>query len=320
MVWEHRRPDLVLVTGTAHPGLAAHLAQQLGVDLGACGVERFPDGEVSVRIETPVRRRAVVLLQPTGPPVDAHLVELLAFVDALRRAGAGRITAVIPYFGYARSDKRQGRAEPIGAAMVADLLEAVGVHEVITVDLHAAQIEGFFRIPVESLTAVSALLPAVRRMIGPDTVVVSADAGRVRMATKFAEALGRPLVVIHKRRRSGSDTEVACVAGDVRDRPCLIVDDMIATGETVAEDARGLREAGARGEIVVAATHGLFLPGAGARMAAAGVAAVVVTDTLAVPHADVPGLEVISIAPLVAAAILQMVVAKMPADAAATWV
>ncbi len=182
------------------------MATHLGIRLGASAVERFPDSEVAVRLLEPVRRKEVFILQPTSPPVDEHLVELLAFADAVRRSAAERVTAVIPYFGYARADKRHARREPITARMVGDILQAVGIEHVITVDLHAPQIEGFFRIPVDSLTAVPVLSDAIRsRVPAEHAMVVAPDAGRVRMATQYAERLDVPMVVLHKRRESGSE-------------------------------------------------------------------------------------------------------------------
>src|SRR5215211_6638538 len=162
--------DFTIFAGTANTELAEGIARELGVRLGACAVERFPDGETSVRLDEPVRGREVFIVQPTSPPVNDHLVELLAFADACRRASASRVTAVVPYFGYARSDKRHGRREPISARLVADLLQTAGVNHVITFDLHASQIEGFFRVPVDSLTAVSILCDSLKQRLAADTV------------------------------------------------------------------------------------------------------------------------------------------------------
>jgi len=170
--------EFVIFAGTANPDLARAVARELGVRLGACAVERFPDGEVSVRLEESVRGREVFVVQPTSPPVNEHLVELLAFADACRRASAARTTAVVPYFGYARADKRHGRREPITASVVADLFEAVGIAHVLTVDVHAPQIEGFFRIPMDSLTAVPALCEALGGRLHGGAVVVSPELTR----------------------------------------------------------------------------------------------------------------------------------------------
>ena len=296
--------NFTIFTGTANPELAGRIADELGVPLGTCTVERFPDGEISVRLEEPVRGREVFIVQPTSPPVNEHLVELLAFADACRRASAARITAIVPYFGYARSDKRHGRREPITASMVAGLLQAVGIDHVVTIDVHAPQIEGFFRVPVDSLTAVAVLSNALRDQLPGGTVVVSPDAGRMRMATEYAHRLEASVVVLHKRRESGTETTVTHVVGDVRDRACLIVDDMISTGGTIAESIEALLAAGARPEITVAATHGLLLRDARDNLAHEAVREVIVTDTVAAGRSW-RQLRVISVAPLIAGAIRQ---------------
>src|ERR671935_73778 len=186
--------DFIIFSGTANPDLAAAIARELGVRLGRCQVERFPDSELSVQLLSSVRRKEVFILQPTSPPVNDHLIELLACADACRRASAGHITAVVPYFGYARSDKRHGRREPITASMVADLMQAVGIDHVVTIDLHASQIEGFFHIPVDSLTAAPMLARAVALRHPDAAVIVSPDAGRVKMATEYAHLLDVPVV------------------------------------------------------------------------------------------------------------------------------
>jgi ribose-phosphate pyrophosphokinase len=295
--------DFIIFAGTANPELAANVARELGVRLGACAVERFPDGETSVRLDEPVRGREVFVVQPTSPPVNEHLFELLAFADACRRASAERVTAVVPYFGYARADKRNGRREAITASMVADLMQAVGIGHVVTVDVHTPQTEGFFRVPVDNLSAVGVLADALRERLPAGAVVVSPDAGRVKMATEFAVRLSTPVVVLHKRRESGTETRVTHVVGDVRDRPCLVVDDMISTGGTIVESVKALLEAGARPEMTVASTHGLLLDGAREKLTRAGVREVFVTDTVPATEKGWPQLRVISVAPLVAAAI-----------------
>jgi ribose-phosphate pyrophosphokinase len=292
-----------IFAGTANPALGAAIARELGVPLGACAIDRFPDGEVAVRICEPVRRKEVFLVQPTSPPVNDHLVELLALADACRRAAAARLTAVIPYFGYARADKRNGRRDPITGRVVADVLEAVGIGHVVTVDLHAAQIEGFFHAPVDTLTAVPTLCRALRDRLPADVVVVAPDAGRVPLATHYAQCLKTPVVVLHKRRESGSETAVTHVVGDVAGRACLIVDDMISTGGTVAASVTALLHAGARPEIIVAATHGLLLPGARDKLHHPAVREVVVTDTVGRAGGEWPDLRVVSIASLIGGAL-----------------
>ena len=298
--------EFILFAGTANPALAAAIAAELGIRPGASTVERFPDGELAVRLDEPVRRREVFVVQPTAPPVNDHLVELLAFADACRRSNAARITGVLPYFGYARSDKRHARREPITASLIARLMEAAGVDHVVTLDLHAAQIEGFFHIPVDSLTAVPTICRALRERLPAGVVVVSPDTGRVPMATEYAHRLGTSVVVLHKRRASGTETDVTHVVGDVRDRPCLVIDDMISTGGTIARAVEALVAAGARPEIVVAATHGLFVGEARAKLNHEAIREVFVTDSMALNDPSWPHLHVVSVAPLIAGAIRRL--------------
>ena len=306
--------DFTIFAGTANPALGAAIVQELGVRLGACTIDRFPDGEVSVRICEPVRRKEVFLLQPPSPPVNDHLVELLALADACRRAAAARITAIIPYFGYARADKRHGRRDPITGRVVADVLEAVGIAHVVTVDLHAAQIEGFFHVPVDTLTAVPTLCRALRDRLPSDVVVVAPDAGRVPLATHYAQCLKTPVIVLHKRRESGSETAVTHVVGDVTGRACLIIDDIISTGGTVAASVTALLHAGARPEIIVAATHGLLLAGARDKLRHPAVREVFVTDTVSGAGSERPPLRVVSIASLIAGALSRFLAAGSTDD------
>jgi ribose-phosphate pyrophosphokinase len=299
--------DFTIFAGRANVALATSVAVEMGARLGACSVEHFPDGELSVRLDEPVRGRKVFIIQPTSPPVNDHLIELLAFADACRRASAAHITAVMPYFGYSRADKRHGRREPITASMVADLMQAVGVNHVVTIDLHAPQIEGFFHIPVDSLTAAPVMAEALRPGLIAGTVVVSPDAGRMRLATEYARLLGAPVAVLHKERASGVETRVTRVVGDVRDCPCLIIDDMISTGGTIAESVDALLDAGARPQFTVAATHGLLLHGSREKLARLETREVLVTDTVAPPAHDWPQLRVVSIAPLIASALRRFI-------------
>lgn len=296
--------EMIVFGGTANPDLAAAIASALGATPGDCEVERFPDGELTVRIGQSVRDRQVFIVQPTSPPVNDHLMELLAFADACRRAAASRIAVVVPYFGYARADKRVRRREPITAGLVAELMEAAGVTQVLTVDLHTPQIEGFFRIPVDSLSAVPVLANALAEDLPEDAVVVSPDAGRVRLATEYAHRLDRPLVVMHKERTGGATTRVTHIVGEVESRHCIVIDDMISTGGTLVETFHALHDAGAREGHVAVATHGLLIGDALDRLIAAGARKVFVTDSVAVPDAD-EVVRVISIAPMLADAIRQ---------------
>ena len=223
--------------------------------------------------------------------------------DACRRASAEKIIAIVPYFGYARSDKRHGRREPIMASMVALVAQTVGIDHLITMDLHAAQIEGFFQNAVDILSGVPVICDAIRDRVPPGTVVVSPDEGRVKMAAQYAQRLKRPVIVIHKHRETGSAVHALRVVGDVQERPCLIVDDMISTGGTIASSVDALLRAGARNEIFVAATHALLLPGSREKLDHPAIRNVFVTDTVPVKREALPRLSVITIAPLLAEAI-----------------
>ncbi len=293
----------IILSGTGNAPLAAAVAAELGVSLGPCTIERFPDGELVVELGQSVRGREIYLLQPTAPPGNDHIMELLRLADACRRAAAERVVALVPYFGYARSDRRGRRRTPITASLVAELLMTVGIDQVVMVDVHAPQIEGFFHIPVDNLTAVPRLCAALRPRIPPDAVVVSPDLGAVRLATAYGEGLGLTTVLCHKQRLSGTSVRVERIVGDVRGRACLIVDDMITTGGTVAECMQALKEAGALPVGLVAATHGLLVAGARERLAAAGVRELFVTDTVPLAAGGVPEVHVVSVAPLLARAI-----------------
>jgi ribose-phosphate pyrophosphokinase len=299
------RSGLAIVPGSAHPALAAEVARIVGARVVPAQVDRFPDGELSVRLLEAVRGQAAVILQPTGPPVDTHLVELLALADACRRAAADRVIAVVPYFGYARGDRRHGRREPIMASLAARLIEAAGVTHLIAVDLHAPQIEGFFHIPVDDLGPFSVLVDAVRPALPPDVVVVSPDLGRLALATRVADELHTYAAVVHKRRLSGAESRPLRVIGDVRDRACLVVDDMISTGGTIAGCVDALLRAGARAEILVVATHGLFVAGAEDRLQLPAIGGMWVTDTLPQPDVGLPR-TVVPVAPLIAEAVRRL--------------
>jgi ribose-phosphate pyrophosphokinase len=295
--------ELAIVPGSAHPALATDLAGCLGAPALAVERERFPDGELFVRLGASVRGRTAVIVQPTGPPVDEHLVELLAVADACRRAAAERIVAVVPYFGYARGDRRAAPGTPIMASLVARLIERAGVEQVVTVDLHAPQIEGFFDIPIEDLATAPVLLPVLREIVPSDVIVVSPDLGRIGLATSLAEQLGTTAAVVHKQRTSARASRARRVVGDVAGRACLIPDDMIATGGTIRVAVEALLAAGARPDVTVAASHGLFLPGAADQLSHPAIRRIVVTDSLPQASDAPPERTVVPIAPLLADAI-----------------
>ncbi len=284
---ESNAESAILLAGSGSRHLVAAIERELGLSFGACVVDRFPDGEVSVQLGTSVRGRDVIVVGATSPPVNDRLIELLAIADACRRANAQRVVAVIPYFGYARSDRRDGRRSPIMARLAADLIEQRGVAHVMVLDVHTPALEGFFSVAVDHLTAVPLLATAVAKVAPPDAVLVAPDQGAVRLANRYATQLGLPVAICHKERVGAADVRVSRVTGDVRGRACVIVDDMISTGGTVAESARAVLAAGARPRPLVAATHAVFAPGALDRLAAAGIAAVFTTDSIA-PSPDPP--------------------------------
>lgn len=298
--------DFLLIAGSASAVLAREVARTLGMSLAPCTIERFPDGELSVELGESVRRREVVLIQSTSPPVNDSLMELVLLTDACRRAAAAHITAIVPYFGYARADRRKGHRAAVSARAAATILESAGVGHLVTVDVHTAQVEGFFSIPIDDVAALPVLANAPDIAGDADTVIVAPDLGAVSRARDWSRCLDRPMALCLKQRRSGTTVEFTGVVGDVRGMSCLIVDDMISTGGTVAGAAHALREAGARDVRAVVATHGVFAPGAVERLTAAGVPRIVVTDTVAAhgPPADgAPTAEIASVAALLATVI-----------------
>jgi ribose-phosphate pyrophosphokinase len=294
---------LTAIAGTANSSLAASIAQGLDVALCPRTLRRFPDGELQVRIEQSVRGHDVYVIGPTSHPVDEHVMELLFLADACRRAGAARLTAVVPYFGYARQDRRAAGREAVGAAVIARLLEDAGFARIVGVDLHTPAIEGFFRIPLEHLSATKLLADAVRTT--PDSVIVAPDLGSVKLAQRYQAHLGLPVVILHKSRRSGSEVLLRSVIGEVRDRAPIIVDDMIATGGTIEAAVNGLLEAGCRPGVSVATTHGVFAGDAVARLQALPIQQLIGTNS--VESAELPAhFQVVNLAPMIAATISRL--------------
>jgi ribose-phosphate pyrophosphokinase len=272
--------NTVLFTGNANPVLAQEIAKHLGVDLGQAAVGRFSDGEVTVEIRQNVRARDVFVVQPTCAPTNENLMELLIMVDALKRASARRITAVIPYFGYARQDRRpRSTRVPISAKVVANLLETVGVERLLTMDLHADQIQGFFDIPVDNIYASPVLLSDLKSKAYPNLVVISPDVGGVVRARALAKQLGCDLAIIDKRRPMAGVSEVMHVIGEIEGRNCVIMDDMIDTAGTLVKAAEVLKERGAR-SVYAYCTHPVFSGPAVERIAASHIDEVVITNTI----------------------------------------
>jgi ribose-phosphate pyrophosphokinase len=272
--------NTVLFTGNANPVLAQEIATHLGVDLGKASVGRFSDGEVTVEIRQNVRARDVFVVQPTCSPTNENLMELLIMVDALKRASARRITAVIPYFGYARQDRRpRSTRVPISAKVVANLLETVGVERLLTMDLHADQIQGFFDIPVDNIYASPVLLSDLKSKAYKDLVVISPDVGGVVRARALAKQLGCDLAIIDKRRPSANVSEVMHVIGEIDSRNCVIMDDMIDTAGTLVKAAEVLKERGAK-SVYAYCTHPVFSGPAVDRIARSQIDEVVITNTI----------------------------------------
>lgn len=271
---------LKLFTGTAHKALAAEVADYLGIGLGDATVSRFSDGEILVRLNENVRGSDVFVIQPTCTPVNDNLVELLLIVDALKRASAGRITAVIPYYGYSRQDRKVQPRVPISAKMVADLITAVGTNRVLTIDLHAGQIQGFFNIPVDNLYASPVMLEHVRKNYDPQNlVIVSPDAGGVERARAFAKRLSCSIAIIDKRREKENVSEVMNVIGDVDSKDALILDDMADTAGTMTQAAAALRAQGAK-RVSAACTHAVLSGAAVERINNSVIEEMIVTNTV----------------------------------------
>jgi ribose-phosphate pyrophosphokinase len=295
--------QLQVIHGNASGDLARQIAASLHVPVTPAKVGRFPDGEIDVRVDGNVRGNDVFLVQSTCPPVNDNLMELLILADAVRRASASRVTAVIPYFGYARKDRKDEGRVPITAKLVANLLVQAGADRVLTVDLHAAQIQGFFDVPVDHLYAAPVLAEHFRSLKLENLTVVAPDVGSSKMARGYAARLGGDLAIIDKKRVASDRTEAAALIGSVERRNVLIIDDMISTAGSITEAARVVREAGAV-SVRIAATHGVLCGPARERLRSAPVEEIVLTDTIPVDTAGLPTLRVLGIAPLLAETIM----------------
>ncbi|GAB4114844.1 MAG: ribose-phosphate pyrophosphokinase [Acidobacteriota bacterium] len=295
--------NMKIFSGSANLPLAQEICDHLGVPLGKVKLKRFSDGEVAFQILENVRGQDVFIVQPTSPPVAETLVELLVMIDAFKRASARRITAVLPYYGYARQDRKDKPRVPISSKLVGDLLTAAGTHRLLTMDLHADQIQGFFNIPVDHLYATPVLIKALQDMQLDNVCIVSPDSGGVERARFYAKYLKANLAIIDKRRVGDNEAEVMNIVGDVDGRNVVIVDDLIDTGGTIVNATKEMRRKGAL-RLFAAATHGVLSGPAIQRLQASEFEAVFITNTIPLsPERRIPKIKVLSVAPILAEAI-----------------
>jgi ribose-phosphate pyrophosphokinase len=295
--------ELRIFTGNAHPALGESICKSLGVPLGRAHLARFSDGEVWFQIKDNVRGADVFVVQPTAPPVNENLMELLVMLDAFKRSSASRLTAVIPYYGYARQDRKDKPRVPISAKLVADLLSAAGTDRILTMDLHAAQIQAFFDVPVDHLFAAPVIMDYVSKLKLPDLTVVSPDAGGVERARAYAKRLDAALAIVDKRREQPNVAEVHNVIGDVEGRTALIVDDIVDTAGTLTKVAAAVKEAGAR-EVLASCSHAVLSGNAIERIAMSSLSRLLITDSIPLaPEKRIDKIVLLSIADLMAKAI-----------------
>ncbi len=298
--------DPILLHGSASGELARNVAKAMGIPLSNRDLGKFPDGEIHVRVDDSVRGRDAYIIQSTCPPVNEHLMELFIMIDTLRRASAESVTAIIPYYGYARQDRKVVGREPITAKLIANLVSAAGADRVLCVDLHSPAIQGFFEIGMDHLTAVHSLARYIRGLNLADAVVVSPDTGGVKRADTFAGLLGLPLAILHKRRSDAEQVNIQAVIGDVRGKRAILVDDIIATGGTIVKAADALLRAGALPDITVTATHAVLAGNACKLLSQPAIKRIIVTDSVPIAPAireQLPSLQIVSLAPLLADAI-----------------
>lgn len=300
------KPRLMVFSGNSNPQLGQEISGYLGVELGRVKLSKFSNGEIYVKFLESVRGADIFLIQTMCEPVNDRLMELLVMIDALKRASAERISAVIPHYGYARQDKKTTAREPITAKLVADLLTTAGADRMLAMDLHAGQIQGFFNVPVDHLTSLPVLTGYFREKKFKDLVVVSPDVGRVKLAKKFADKLGAELAILHKTRPAHNVAEIGHVIGDVDGKIALLVDDMIDTAGTICEGAKTLRASGAK-RVFASATHPILSGPAIQRINDSPIEELVVTNTVPVDRLDeVPKIKVLSIAQIFAQTILNV--------------
>jgi len=296
--------ELKVFSGSAHPQLARDIADYLGISLGQARLRRFPDTEVGFQIDENIRGTDVFIVQPTSAPVDEHLVELMIMIDAFRRSSASRITAVIPYYGYARQDRKDKPRVPISAKLVANVLSAAGTNRVLTMDLHKAQIQGFFDIPVDHLFAAPVIIEYLARRSYPDLTIVSPDAGGAERARAYAKRLGAELAIIDKRRSDDGTAEVMNVIGDVNGRTCILQDDIVDTAGTMQKAAVALKQSGAA-RVLACAVHGVLSGPAIDRIDQSPLDELIVTNTIPLngERARCQKIKVLSVARLLGQAI-----------------
>ena len=294
---------LEIVSGNANVELAEEICQELGKQLGGMMVGRFSEGEIRIKIEENVRGKDVFIIQPTCPPPNENLMELLVILDALKRASAGRITAVIPYFGYARQDRKDQPRVPITAKLVANLLTVAGADRILTMDLHAGQIQGFFDIPLDHLFAINVFVDYIEKLKLGDFVVVSPDVGGIKTARAYAKRLGAGLAIVDKRRISPEKAEAMNILGEVSGKNAVLVDDLIATGGSLLEAAAALKKAGVK-KIYAAVVHGVLSGDAIKNVENSLLEGLIITNTIPLSnHKKHPKIKVLSVAPLLAEAI-----------------
>ena len=297
---------LKIFTGNANPALAKEICDYLGLPLGEAFVGRFNNGEVQIMIDESVRGKDVFIIQPTSYPVNDNLMELMVMADALKRASARHITAVVPYYGYARQDRKTRGREPITAKLVANLMQTSGITRLVTIDLHAGQIQGFFDVPVDHLYGASILAKYINEKNLEDVIVVSPDLGGVTRARDLADRIGAPIAIIEKKRPEPGVAKVMNLIGDVKDKNCIIVDDIVDTAGSLVEGAKALEAFGAK-SVMAAVTHAVLTDPASERIANSNIKELIVTNTMPLPeNCKLPNVTQLSVAPLLGEAIMRI--------------
>ena len=297
---------LKIFTGNANPALAKEIWDYLGLPLGEAFVGRFNNGEVQIMIDESVRGKDVFIIQPTSYPVNDNLMELMVMADALKRASARHITAVVPYYGYARQDRKTRGREPITAKLVANLMQTAGITRLVTIDLHAGQIQGFFDVPVDHLFGASILAKYINEKNMEDVIVVSPDLGGVTRARDLADRIGAPIAIIEKKRPEPGVAKVMNLIGDVAGKNCIIIDDIVDTAGSLVEGAKALEEFGAK-SVTAAVTHAVLTDPASERIANSNIKELIVTNTIPLPeNCNLPNITQLSVAPLLGEAIMRI--------------